>query len=73
MKKSNSQEKRLLEWLQSGKGIDPLTAWTELGIYRLSARIFDAKEHGANIKKASKIVYNRYGEKFTVAWYTLST
>ena len=68
-----SQEKRLLEWLQSGKGIDPLTAWTELGIYRLSARIFDAKEHGAAIKKTSKVVHNRYGEKFTVAWYTLST
>jgi len=66
-----TQEARLLQWLESGKGIDPLTAWTELGIYRLSARIFDAKKTYPDIKKTSKAVFNRYGEKFTVAWYTL--
>jgi len=66
-----TQTQRLIAWLESGKGIDPLTAWTELGIYRLSARIFDAKASHPTIKKTSKQVFNRYGEKFTVAWYTL--
>jgi len=67
-----SQEKRLLEWLQSGKGIDPLTAWTELGIYRLSARI-NALRDRYTIKTDKKTVVSRFGDKARVAWYTLST
>ena len=66
-----TQTDRLIEWLDHSP-IDPLTAWTELGIYRLSARIFDAKKQRPNIRKATKTVVNRYGEKVTVALYYIS-
>lgn len=63
-----SQTDRLIDWLDQS-AIDPLTAWTELGIYRLSARIFDAKKQRPDIRKATKTVVNRFGEKVTVALY----
>ena len=65
-----TQTDRLIEWLDHSP-IDPLTEWTELGLYRLSARIHDARARGLDIKRASKTVRNRYGEKVTVALYYL--
>ena len=65
-----SQTDRLIDWLNHSP-IDPLTAWTELGIYRLSARIHDARSRGLDIKRASKTVLNRFGEEVTVALYYL--
>lgn len=66
-----TQTDRLIEWLEHSP-IDPLTAWTELGIYRLSARIFDAKRIIPDIKRASKTVVNRFGENVTVALYYIA-
>ena len=66
-----TQTGRLIEWLEHSP-IDPITAWTELGIYRLSARIFDAKKLMPDIKRASKTVANRFGENVTVALYYIA-
>ena len=66
-----TQCERLLEYLDSDYGIDPITAWTELGIYRLGARVFDLKKQGHVINKTDKVVRNRWGEKCVVAYYKL--
>ena len=65
-----SQCERLLKALQAGP-VDPLQAWTELGIYRLAARANDLRDRGYNIETRAKIVQNRYGETCRVAEYVL--
>jgi hypothetical protein len=66
-----TQNDRLLHYLDTHDGIDPLTAWSELGIYRLGARVFDLKKRGINIKTEDKTVYNRFNEPCVVAWYKI--
>lgn len=65
-----TQEQRLLEWLQHSP-IDPLTAWTELGIYRVAARINNLRDNGHNIRTGKKTVISRFGDKARVANYSL--
>jgi hypothetical protein len=66
-----TQNERLLEWLRANRTIDPLQAWTELGIYRLGARIYDLRRQGHFIINDTKKVANRYGEACRVAEYEL--
>lgn len=66
-----TQNKRLLERLQEGKRVDPLSAWSVLGIYRLSARIHDLREEGHKIETERIQVKNKFNETITVANYTL--
>lgn len=66
-----NQCERIKEWLESGKAIDPLTSWNELGIYRLASRISDLKKAGMQIHKRDKPVLNRFGETCIVAEYYL--
>lgn len=65
------QTDRLLQYLKTHREIDPLTAWDELGIYRLGARIYDLREAGHPITSDRKLVDNRFGEECRVALYTL--
>lgn len=69
MKKQNE---RLLAYLQTHREIDPLTAWAELGIYRLGARVFDLRESGHKIETERVEVDNRFGEPCRVARYRLA-
>ena len=62
---------RVLRYLRERGPLDPLTAWSELGIYRLGARIFDLKEGGHRITRQTKVVKNRFGEECRVAEYHL--
>ena len=48
-----SQNKGILAYLQSGKSITPIEALKEFGCFRLSARIFDLRAMGHNIKTKS--------------------
>lgn len=66
-----TQSNRLLEYLKANREIDPLTAWAELGIYRLGARVFDLRQAGHPITSSRKAVENRFGEQCNVALYTL--
>ena len=66
----DSQNKRLLEHLQKGNKVTPLNAWSMLGIYRLSARVFDLRDSGHEIKTKRIEVENAQGEKFNVAEYS---
>jgi len=67
-----TQNERLLGYLAAGMPIDPLRAWTELGIYRLGARIFDLRKLGYDIKSSRTAVKNRYGESCIVASYSMT-
>ena len=63
-----TQNERLKIWLKSGKKISPLTAWKDLGIYRLAARISDIQDQ-VEIKRGWLTVANQYGEKVKVREY----
>jgi len=65
-----SQCDRLLDRLKRGP-ITPMEAWSELGIYRLGARIFDLKASGHDIDRELVPVSNRFGEECRVAQYRL--
>jgi hypothetical protein len=58
-----------MEYLTDNMGIDPLTAWKELGIYRLSAVVHRLRMEGFNIITERKDVKNRFGENSNVAFY----
>jgi len=64
-----TQDQRLLDYLKDNKHIDPLQAWQELGIYRLSACIFRLRKQGHNIISNRKKVHNSFGEVCRVADY----
>lgn len=61
---------RLLKRLEIGP-VDPMTAWSEIGLYRLSARVFDLREAGHKIVKQMVSVTNQFGESCRVASYSL--
>lgn len=67
-----NQTERVLNWLQERGDLDPMTAWNELGIYRLGARIFDLRKEGYPIERRMKDVCNRFGETCHVACYSLA-
>lgn len=48
-----------------------MEAWSELGIYRLGARVFDLKAQGHEIVRELVAVNNRFGEECRVARYKL--
>lgn len=66
-----SQNERLLEYLKFHGRINPLEAWTSLGIYRLGARVHDLRNKGIKIDTNDVTVFNQFGEKCTVAEYEL--
>lgn len=67
----DAQNARLLRYLKSNKSITPLKAWRILGIYRLSARIFELKLAGHDIRSNRVPVKNAFGETCRVACYRL--
>ena len=67
-----TQTSRLIKYLEANGTINPLQAWQELGIYRLGARIFDAKKLGYNIQSGRVSVKNKFGESCLVAEYKLT-
>ena len=69
MKATESQNKRLAKYLRDGGKVNPLMDWEKLGIYRLSARIFDIKELGLNVQSRFIEVLNRFGETTKVKEY----
>jgi hypothetical protein len=63
---TTSQNKGILAYLQSGKSITPIEALKEFGCFRLSARIFDLRAMGHNIKTKSVTINGK-----TVAQYSM--
>lgn len=55
MKHSNqSQEKRILEFLSTGRPLNPIQALNKFGCFRLGARCWSLKKAGHNIE--SKLI-----------------
>ena len=67
--KNLSQQKRLIKYLERFGKINPVKAWTQLGIYRLSDTIFKLRKEGYDIETADKKVKNRFNETCVVAEY----
>jgi len=65
-----SQDERVLDYLKVNGSIQPLQAWTELGVYRLAACIFRLRKT-TNITTGNTAVTNQFGEKCRVATYYL--
>ena len=65
-----TQVQRLHEHLLNGP-INPLQSWKILGIYRLSARVFELKVTGVDVKKRNIKIKNKFGDDLTVAEYYL--
>lgn len=60
--KTHSQIRRVLEYIGLHGSISSKEAFHELGIKRLSARIYDIKKLGINTEKTMCTKYNRYGK-----------
>lgn len=68
MTKAKSQTNIILDHLLNEGGITTMQSY-ELGITRLSARIYDLKQEGYNIEDEFITVKNRYGQKVSVKKY----
>jgi len=66
-----TQQARLMEHLELHSQIDPLEAWTKLGIYRLAAVVHLLRQAGIKIKTERMEVSNRFNEVCNVANYVL--
>ena len=66
-----TQEKRLEDYLHKYGSINPLEAWQDLGIYRLSAVILLLRRRGIKIVTETMDVFNKFGEKCHVAKYVI--
>lgn len=63
---------RLLGYLKQHRTIEPMTAWSKLGIYRLGARVYDLRKAGHVIESDRVEVENQFGEPCRVARYRLA-
>ena len=66
-----TQNEMLLEWLQSGKKITQLEAFTKLGIGALPRRIMDLKEQGHKIEITTIPVSKANGKTAYVSQYKI--
>lgn len=66
-----AQIERVLAHLKSKGTLQPLEAWRDLGIYRLSAVIYDLRQEGYEIATKRLEVTNRFGETAHIAQYVL--
>lgn len=57
-----TQKERVLQYMQEFGSITPVQAFADLGIMRLSARIFDLEADGVQIGRTMERGKNRYGE-----------
>lgn len=61
--KTESQNKRIKAWLESGRGLTPLTALHEFGCWALSSRISDLKKEPYNMK-IKTVMHQENGKRF---------
>ena len=66
-----TQQERLIKHFKKTKTIDPLRAWTKLGIYRLADCVYQLRKKGYGIDTNSKKVKNSYNETCIVAEYRI--
>ena len=62
---------RIIQYIRERGGITTAQAFTDLGITRLSGRIFDLRRKGIPIMAEMKVGKNRYGEKIRFTEYKI--
>ena len=66
-----TQKDRVLQYMKEEGSITRLQAATELGCFELSSRIGELEAQGIKIRRERVAELNRYGDKCSVAKYTL--
>ena len=66
-----TQADRVLAYIQTFGSITTLEAFRDLGVTRLSARIYELRARNINIESTNVTSKNRYGENCTYAKYFL--
>ena len=66
-----TQADRVLDYIKKFGGITTLDAFRDLGVTRLSARIYELRNRNIEIVSTSLTSKNRYGENCTYAKYSL--
>lgn len=66
-----TQQERLIKHFKKTKSIDPLRAWTQLGIYRLADCVYQLRKKGFAIETKPKRVKNKFKETCVVAEYRI--
>lgn len=66
-----NQTKAVLNWLMTGESISSMEAFAELGVTRLSAKIFNLRKRGYNIVSEQAYTINRYGSTVRFVRYRL--
>ena len=69
-KKKVPQRYRLLDYLNTGKSITRITAFYDVGIFELAARIGDLEKEGHVFNRPRVKVTNRFGETISVVEYS---
>ena len=69
--RTETQEKRILIYLEHFGSISQLEALQEIGVMRLASRISDLRKKGYPIVSKTVTVKNRYGEPCRVKRYSL--
>lgn len=64
-----TQADRVLEYIKKFGSITTLEAYRDLGVTRLSARIFELRARGLEIDSTNVTSKNRFGERCTYAKY----
>ena len=67
----HTQNSKLFKYMLKHGSITPIQAWEKLGIYRLSARIYDLRGNGADITTLMVETMNNNGEIKRIAKYVL--
>ncbi len=66
-----TQNDMVIQYIKDFGSISSWQAFTDLGITRLSGRIFDLKQMGYEFERKDVTTKNRYGKSVTFAKYSL--
>ena len=66
---NQTQNERIIDYLERFGSITQFDAFQDLGIMRLASRISDLKRNGYPISSNIETVYNRFGEKCRIKRY----
>ena len=70
-KQKPSQKQRIIDYIIQNGSINRLSAFTNLGVFELNARLKDLEKDGYKFDKERKTSINRYGEKLNYVEYRL--
>lgn len=65
------QQQRILNYLKTGRSLSRLNSWAKLGILEAPARISELRAQGYKITTKRKSIVNKYGERTSIALWTM--